>query len=138
MKRLPRSRLIRLRFVYRDKNTALRTEQTPPPVRAKARLRAQTFREPLAIRGALKLGSPTVQRTGLMVFLQLSAIFGWHTHRRKGDITGAFLQGRKQARRGVFGELYLLPPARPLKGVALGSLLRVLKSVYGLPDAPRA
>jgi hypothetical protein len=36
--RIPKSRIIRLRFVYKDKNAALRTEQTPLPVRAKARL----------------------------------------------------------------------------------------------------
>ena len=53
MKRIPRSRLIKLRFVYRDKNTALRTVQTPLPIKAKARLCAQGSREPLAMRGAL-------------------------------------------------------------------------------------
>ncbi len=113
MKRIPRSLLIKLRFVYRDKNTALRTVQTPLPIKAKARLCAQGSREPLAMRGALKLDSPTVQRTGLMVFLQLVATFGWHSNWRKGDITAAFLQGRKRDE-STLGELYLMPPSRPL------------------------
>ena len=36
------------------------------------------------------------------------------------------------------GRLFLNPPKRPLDGVPEGSLLEVVKSVYGLPDAPRA
>ena len=36
------------------------------------------------------------------------------------------------------GRLFSVPPSRPLEGVEEGVLLEVVKSVYGLPDAPRA
>ena len=66
-------RIVKLRFVYRDKNAPLRTKQLPLPVKAKARLCAQASREPMAKNGVLKLDSPTVQRVGVMVFLQTVA-----------------------------------------------------------------
>ena len=53
------SRIIGLRFVYRDKNASVRTPQTPLPVKAKARLCAQAFNEPLARAGLIKVDSPT-------------------------------------------------------------------------------
>merc|ERR1712020_421213 len=70
-------RIIRLRFVYRDKNSSIRTPQTPLPVKAKARLCAQASGEPLAQAGLIKLDSPTVQRLGLMVFLQAVLNLKW-------------------------------------------------------------
>jgi hypothetical protein len=75
---IDKRRLIRLRFVYRDKNAGLRTEHTPLPVKAKERLCAQGSNEPLAMAGEVRLDAPTVQRIGIMVFLQLVASFGWH------------------------------------------------------------
>ena len=70
-------RIIRLRFVYRDKNASLRTPQMPLPIKAKARLCAQASREPLAMMGQLKLDSPTVQRVGINIFLQITTNLGW-------------------------------------------------------------
>ncbi len=56
----------------------------------------------------------------------------------KGDISSAFLQGIEREVE-TKGRLFLEPPrGRPLKGVGPDDLLEVLKSVYGLPDAPRA
>ena len=49
----------------------------------------------------------------------------------------AFLQGKPRDQERL-GRLFLEPPSRPLEGVEPGSLLEVVKSVYGLPDAPRA
>lgn len=89
-----RSRLIRLRFVYRDKNASVRTPLNDVPLKAKARLCAQASREPLALDGMLKLDSPAVHRLGIMVFLQVPANLGWTAGWFKGDITAAFLQGR--------------------------------------------
>ena len=131
-------RLINLRFVYRDKNASVRTPQTWLPVKAKARLCAQGSKEPLAKAGMVKLDSPTVQRIGIMIFLQLTANFGWYDTWRKGDISSAFLQGTERDV-DAKGRLFLRPPRdRPLDGVDEGDLLEVLKSVYGLPDAPRS
>jgi hypothetical protein len=134
---VPTSRVMRLRFVYKDKNAALRTPQAPLPVKAKARLCAQGSREPLAMSGQVKLDSPTVQRVGVMVFLQLLVNFGWIKTWWKADITAAFLQGKDRDVEQR-GRLYLHPPNRPLEGVGPRCLLEVIKSVYGLPDAPRA
>jgi len=128
---------MRLRFVYKDKNAALRMLQTPLPVKAKARLCAQRSREPLAMSGQVKLDSPTVQRVGVMVFLQLLVNFGWLKTWWKADITAAFLQGKDRDVEQR-GRLYLYPPNQPLEGVGPRCLLEVIKSVYGLPDAPRA
>jgi hypothetical protein len=72
-----------------------------------------------------------------MVFLQLMVNLSWVSTWRKGDVTAAFLQGAARNVE-VFGVLYLEPPNRPLAGVKTGCLLRAEKSVYGLPDAPRA
>ena len=135
--RIHKSKIIRLRFVYRDKNASIRTPQVPLPVKAKARLCAQASREPLAMMGLLKLDSPTVQRVGIGIFVQVTVNLKWQSHWRKGDITSAFLQGKGRDSE-VKGELYLEPPTRPLEGVDEGDLLQAIKSVYGLPDAPRA
>ncbi len=133
----PASRIINLRFVYRDKNASIRTPQVWLPVKAKARMCAQGFTEPLARAGLVKLDSPTVQRIGIMVFLQITANFGWFDTWRKGDISSAFLQGTD--RDAAKGRLFLRPPkGKVLAGVDEGDILEVLKSVYGLPDAPRA
>ena len=59
-----RDRFINLRFVYCDKNASVRTPQVWLPVKAKARICAQGFSEPLARAGLVKLDSPTVQRVG--------------------------------------------------------------------------
>jgi len=133
-----RARIIGLRFVYRDKNASIRTPQTPLPVMAKARLCAQAYDEPLAKAGLIKVDAPTVQRVGVMIFLQVMVNFEWIPHWRKGDVTAAFLQGKKRDVEKN-GRLYLRQPRnRPLKGVPAGCLLEVIQSVYGLPDAPRA
>ena len=118
-------------FAYRDEDVSVLTPQVPLPVKAKARLCAQAFDEPLAKAGLIKVDSPTVQRMGIMMFLQLTVNFKWKHHWRKGDVKAAFLE--------TLGKLYLRQPKiRRLPGVPEGCLHEVLRSVYGLPDAPRA
>ena len=104
----PPTRFINLRFVYRDKNASIRTPQVWLPVKAKARICAQGFTEPMAKAGLVKLDSPTVQRVGIMVFLQLVANFGWTDTWRKGDVSSAFLQGTERDQ--SLGKLYLRSP----------------------------
>ena len=58
----------------------------------------------------------------------------------KGDISTAFFQGEDRDVEKL-GKLYLEPPTKvlgKLKGVEDGALFELIKSVYGLPDAPRA
>ena len=87
-------RVIGLRFVYRDKNSAIRTAGKPAEVKAKARLCAQASSEPGAVQGLVKLDSPTAQRLGVMLFIQFVLNHGWVSTWRKGDISTAFLQGK--------------------------------------------
>ena len=123
------ARIINLRFVYRDKNASVRTPQVPLPVRAKARLCAQAWNEPLAKAGLIKVDAPTVQRVGVMIFLQVVVNFRWQKKWRRGDIKAAFLQGRKRNVSAV-GHLYLRPPRnRPLKGVPQHALFEVFKRI---------
>ena len=84
-------RIINLRFAYRDKNASIRTPQSNLPVKAKARLCALASLEPTALRGMAKLDSPTVQRLGAMIFLQLVLNLGWTQDWIKCDISSAFL-----------------------------------------------
>ena len=90
------ARIIGLRFVYRDKNASVRTPQAPLPVKAKARLYAQAYEEPLAKAGLVKVDSSTKQRMRIMVFLQLTVNLGWIKQWRKGDVKAAFLQGKER------------------------------------------
>ena len=87
--------------------------------------------------GMVKLDTLTVQRVGIMIYLQLVANLDWFDTWRKGDFSSAFSQGQERDT-ATKGRLFLEPPKRPLSGVAAGDILEVIKSVYGLPDAPRA
>ena len=66
------ARIIGLRFVFRDKNASVRTPQVPLPFKAKARLCAQSWHEPCAKAGLIKVDAPTVQRVGVMLFVQIT------------------------------------------------------------------
>ena len=87
--------------------------------------------------GLRKLDSLTVQRIGVMIFIQLVLNLGWTRFWYLGDISTAFLQGKPRDV-ATRGRVVLIPPSRPLDGVEERDILEVLKSVYGLPDAPRA
>ena len=105
-------------------------------MKTKAHLCAQAYDEPVAKAGLVKVDSPTVQRMGVMVFLQLTVKFKWTQFWRKGDVKAAFLQG-KERDTDTLGKLYLRQPrSRKLPGVPNGCLLEVLRSVDGSPDAP--
>ena len=70
-----------------------------------------------------------------MLFLHVAASFGWIDNWYIGDISNAFLQGAPLAGKEP---MYMRPPKQGLKGVKPNQLLRLLKPVYGRPDAPRA
>ena len=52
-----------------------------------------------------------------------------------GDISNAFLQGSSLQGKE---DMFMRPPRQGLKGVKQNQLLKLLKPVYGRPDAPRA
>ena len=70
-----------------------------------------------------------------MLFLHWVASHGWTRNWFVGDISNAFLQGAPLVGKAP---MYMRPPKQGLRGVMAGQLLRLLKPVYGRPDAPRA
>ena len=128
-------RVLRSRFVYRDKNAGLVDESgIKMPIKAKARLCVQGQHCPDCATGLVKVDAPTVQHGTWMMFLHLTISWGWLNHWRSGDISSAFLQGAEST-----GEpLYMFPPQRGLPGIGDGQIMRLKRPVYGRPDAPRA
>ncbi|CAE7476031.1 RE1 [Symbiodinium microadriaticum] len=129
------SRILPSRYVYRNKNAGLVDEAGKAlPTRAKARLCLQGHLCPDSRSGQVQVDSPTVERVSTMLFLHMVVSFGWLKHWYIGDISNAFLQGAPLQGK----PMYMRPPKQGLKGVGPGQLLRLLKPVYGRPDAPRA
>ena len=129
-------RVLPSRYVYRNKNAGLVDEQGKPlPTRAKARLCLQGHLCPDARTGQVQVDSPTVERVSTMLFLHLAISYGWAKNWFIGDISNAFLQGAPLVGKEP---MYMKPPKQGLKGVKSNQLLRLLKPVYGRPDAPRA
>eukprot|EP00435_Cladocopium_sp_Y103_P042170 s2053_g11.t1 len=75
--------------------------------------------------------TPVMTRQSRQFQLQLAAWKKWKTH--KGDVSGAFLQGREYP-----GELFCIPCDEICKAMNLdvGSITRVKRGCYGLVDAP--
>ena len=128
-------RILKSRFVYRDKHAGLVDESgNKLAVKAKARLCVQGQHCPDCSSGEVRVDAPTVQHGTLMLYLHLTVSFGWLKHWRNGDISSAFLQGAESK-----GEpLYMRAPEKGLPGIGSNQLLRLKRPVYGRPDAPRA
>ena len=75
--------------------------------------------------------APVMTRQSRQLFLQAAANRGWRI--RKGDISGAFLQGRNYP-----DELFCVPCEEILAAMNLpkGSITRLKRACYGLVDAP--
>ena len=119
-------RVMRARFVLKWTHDA----QGNP--RAKARLVLQGFADPDLLKGGLDTSSPTLNRTSRQVLLALSVCKGWM--RWVADVATAFLQGDPQQR-----VLWAKIPkdACAIIGVPPGTLMRLIKPIYGQADAPR-
>ena len=98
----------------------------------KARLVVQGFTDPHL--GYLPTSSPTCSRRARHVFLTLAASLGFEVCR--GDVRTAFLQGDgEEGQRNVLCE-----PVEELRralGLEHHEVVRLLKGVYGLVNAPR-
>ena len=101
-------------------------------MKAKARLVLQGFSDPDLLQGALDTSSPTLSRTSRQVLLAISQVNHWQ--RWTADVSTAFLQGDPQER-----VLWAKIPrdACNLIGVAPGTLMKLIKPIYGQADAPR-
>ena len=101
-------------------------------LKAKARLVLQGFSDPDLLQGSLDTSSPTLARTSRQVLLAISQVSHWG--RWTADVSTAFLQGDPQER-----TLWAKIPkdACEIIGVAPGTLMRLIKPIYGQADAPR-
>ena len=70
-----------------------------------------------------------------MIFLHLVPSLGWTKDWCIGDISNAFLQGAPLVDKP---DVFMRQPKQGLRGSQPGQLLKLLKPVYGRPDAPRA
>ena len=75
--------------------------------------------------------TPVMTRQSRQMQLQMSAWKKWRT--KKGDVSGAFLQGREYP-----GELFCIPCDEICKAMNLspGTITKVKRGCYGLVDAP--
>ena len=81
-------------------------------------------------KGEINTEAPTASKTSMFTLLFLAAQFGWRL--AAGDVEAAFLNGIESKR-----NLYFEPPKRGLPGVEPGSLVEIVKGVFGLSNSPR-
>ena len=100
--------------------------------RAKARLVLQGFSDPDLLRGELDTSSPTLSRSSRQILLAIATRKSWLIF--ISHVATAFPQGDPQTR-----ILWARIPkdACQLIGVPAGTLMRLLKPIYGQADAPR-
>ena len=113
--------------------------------KAKARLVVIGYQDPRLDEGIVK-SAPVISRRGRQVFMVAAAHHEWQIH--KGDVKAAFLQGDIEGEDKGEGdqkkdvERHLVCDPVPEMAAALGlehyQLVRLVKSAYGLVDAPRA
>ena len=128
----PADRVLKARFILTWK------KHENGATRAKARLVVQGFRDPDAHLGNLSTASPTLTRISRNFIMSVATMMGMTLF--TSDISTAFLQGRNfdpNSKRIIWvklprdGELLGLPPSH-------GKLMKLVKPMYGLCDAPRA
>ena len=127
---VPRERILKSRFAYRDKNVAKRREDPTIPAKPKARLCIAGHMDPDIGSGQLLTEAPTATKMAFTCLLVLSSLYHWNVS--AGDVEAAFLNGNETER-----ELYMEQPVRGLPGVASGVLIRVRKGIFGLCNSPR-
>ena len=91
--------------------------------RAKARLICQGFKHPDALSGTLTTASPTLTRLSRNFVLSIASMLGYYPF--TADISTAFLQGKSS------DDLLGLPAGH-------GRVMKLIKPMYGLVDAPKA
>ena len=83
--------------------------------------------------GLVRTDAPTAHRTAVSVFFRLVSSMEWSRSLRGVDVSCAFLRGKP---REVEDPLFFEPPSRGLLGIERGTLIEIVKGVFGLPDSP--
>ncbi|CAE7207103.1 GIP [Symbiodinium sp. CCMP2592] len=120
---VPRERILPSRYAYRDKAMGKRKACPETPWRAKARLVVGGHLDP-DLGGGLTTDSPTINRSSLIMLLQLAASLRWEL--AAGDIQAAFQR-----------ELFMEQPRGGVEGLDPRQLLRIRKGIFGLAESPR-
>ena len=127
-------KILKPRFVLTDKNSSLRTPETPMPLKANARIVVPGFRDLANLQGQLRRDSPTGSRLAQHLLFSIAACRP-HWHLRAADVRAAFLKGDPYVSRVLY-----ISNTDPNKGPSIplvqGGLAKVLKGVFGLADAP--
>lgn len=129
--KVPRSQIFRspLRWVRTNKTGNLLV-----PLVAKSRLVVPGHLDPQL--GSFRSDSPTACLQGVRICKALAVYWGWQAD--SFDVTTAFLSGENTARKiHVKAPDGGLPAVGKTPAVLAGELLQVLKSAYGLTEAPR-
>ena len=112
-----------------DPNIILDNSPAEEPCKAKARWVIRGDRDPDMFN--VESSSPVICRDGFMTGLQIIASMQWKLH--SCDFSQAFMQGDVIARTEP---LYSEQPKEGMPNVQQGCLIKILKTVYGLTDAP--
>lgn len=126
--KVPRHKRIPSRYIHTDKNEMIRTDQDDLPILPKSRLVVLGNLDKQVCK--IRTDAPTISELGTHLVFQRAA--SWKSDIIQADVKQAFLSGDQISR-----EVYMIPPKEGLAGVQAGSLIRLLKSAYGLADAPR-
>ena len=130
---LPAEEILRCRWVLTWKPIEMSDRDPSDPNRsakAKARLVVLGYLDPHL--EELSRDSPTLGRHSRMLLLQMISSYGWDL--RSFDIKAAFLQGQPQDNRLI--GLEPCPELVKAMSLAPGEICRLVKSAYGLIDAP--
>ena len=130
---VPEDRILKAKFILGWKKNP---DGSP---RAKARLVVQGFRDPDALNGSLSTTSPTLTRLSRGLILTVATMLGMEPF--TSDVSTAFLQGKGFKADGTREIWVRLPKdAETILGIERdsGKLMKLVKPIYGLCDAPRA
>jgi len=127
----PKDHILSTRVCYKNRNAGKKCAE----IDAKARLVIEGYKAPNIVSSdgtPLRRDSPTVSRHSVLLILQVAASRSWVIW--SANASNAFMQGDKTQDNVA---LYLRQPAEGLPGLRRGQLMKVLKGIYGLMDAPR-
>ena len=125
-----------MRTVLTDKNDGLRTASNPLPLKASSRIIVPGFKDPAVWDGTLRTDAPTGSRNAQAI-LCLYAASNRVWHFVSADVRAAFLKGKPYVGREIYARVPDGKSGPTIKGLTRSRLIKVLKGIFGLADAPR-